>query len=148
MELARRVMFNFLIGNNDAHAKNVSLLYNGVKPVLAPAYDVLSTAIYPELTTKMAMSIGSSKESEWVNAKDWHTFCKEAEISFPWFKAEFIRMAQALPGHVQNVISSPQLTQKESAWVNRLLDLCAKNAKELIRRLELNALFYFGTEWT
>lgn len=120
----------------------------GLNLFLPPAYDVLSTAIYPELTTKMAMSIGSSKESEWVNAKDWHTFCKEAEISFPWFKAEFIRMAQALPGHVQNVISSPQLTQKESAWANRLLDLCAKNAKELIRRLELNALFYFGTEWT
>lgn len=137
LELARRVMFNFLIGNNDAHAKNVSLLYKGVKPVLAPAYDVLSTAIYPELTTKMAMSIGSSKESEWVNAKDWHIFCKEAEISFPWFKAEFIRMAQVLPGHMQNIISSTQLTQKESAWANRLLDLCAKNAKELIRRLEL-----------
>lgn len=59
LELARRVMFNFLIGNNDAHAKNVSLLYKGVKPVLAPAYDVLSTAIYPECTTKMAMSIGA-----------------------------------------------------------------------------------------
>lgn len=27
-------------------------------------------------------------------------------------------------------------------------DCGAKNAKELIRRLELNALFYFGTEWT
>ncbi len=52
------VVFNFLIGNADAHGKNVSLLYTGNKPVLAPAYDLLSTAIYPDLADKMAMKIG------------------------------------------------------------------------------------------
>lgn len=40
------VIFNALIGNHDAHAKNFSLLYVGKIPVLAPFYDTLSTAVY------------------------------------------------------------------------------------------------------
>ena len=50
-------IFNALIGNHDAHAKNFSLLYSGRAPVLAPLYDTLSTAVYPTLTPKMAMKI-------------------------------------------------------------------------------------------
>ena len=38
------VIFNALIGNHDAHAKNLSLLYSGQRPILAPLYDTLSTA--------------------------------------------------------------------------------------------------------
>ena len=36
------VVFNALIGNHDAHAKNFSLLYAGKAPVLAPLYDTRS----------------------------------------------------------------------------------------------------------
>ncbi|WP_438722083.1 type II toxin-antitoxin system HipA family toxin [Bartonella rochalimae] len=52
------IIFNYLIGNADAHGKNFSLLYKQKKPELAPAYDLLSTAIYANLSQKMAMKIG------------------------------------------------------------------------------------------
>ncbi|WP_246668534.1 HipA domain-containing protein [Bartonella refiksaydamii] len=51
------VIFNYLIGNADAHGKNFSLLYQQKKPELAPAYDLLSMAIYPDLSQNMAMKI-------------------------------------------------------------------------------------------
>lgn len=38
--------FNWLIGNGDAHLKNLSFLREGNAPWLAPAYDLLSTAVY------------------------------------------------------------------------------------------------------
>jgi serine/threonine-protein kinase HipA len=57
------VIFNFLIGNNDAHGKNFSLLYHGGAIRLAPLYDLLSTNHYPELTKRMAMAIGGEFES-------------------------------------------------------------------------------------
>lgn len=57
IKLLNRIIFNYLIGNADAHGKNFSLLYKGDKPELAPAYDLLSTAIYPGLSEKMAMKI-------------------------------------------------------------------------------------------
>lgn len=65
------VIFNALIGNHDAHAKNFSLLYSGKTPVLAPLYDALSTAVYPTLTPKMAMKIGSKYKFSEVQARHW-----------------------------------------------------------------------------
>ncbi|MCQ2517886.1 MAG: HipA domain-containing protein [Lachnospiraceae bacterium] len=49
LELWRRIVFNTLIGNTDAHIKNFSLLYDeALKSIrLAPAYDIVSTRIYP-----------------------------------------------------------------------------------------------------
>jgi serine/threonine-protein kinase HipA len=56
------VIFNYLIGNSDAHGKNFSFLHEQGKPCLAPSYDLLSTAVYPDLSNKMAMKIGSRYE--------------------------------------------------------------------------------------
>lgn len=46
-EFARRLTFNLLIGNTDAHLKNWSLIYvDGRTPSLSPVYDVVSTVKY------------------------------------------------------------------------------------------------------
>jgi len=60
LRLLDAAVFNALVGNHDAHAKNFSLLYKaGTAPKLAPLYDMLSTAVYDHLTPKMAMKLGS-----------------------------------------------------------------------------------------
>ena len=41
------IIFNYLIGNTDAHAKNLSLLHGDTGIKLAPFYDLLSTEVYP-----------------------------------------------------------------------------------------------------
>ena len=46
-EVIRRVAFNILIGNGDAHLKNWSLTYpDGVRARLSPAYDLVATVTY------------------------------------------------------------------------------------------------------
>ncbi len=46
-EFVRRVVFSVLIGNDDMHLKNWSLLFpDRRKPVLSPAYDLVSTVPY------------------------------------------------------------------------------------------------------
>lgn len=62
----RQIIFNFLIGNGDAHAKNFSILYRNGKPELAPAYDLLSTLAYPDLSRKLAMKIGGEYNFRWI----------------------------------------------------------------------------------
>ncbi len=56
------LVFNYLIGNTDSHAKNFSLLYSpNQKTVrLSPAYDIVSTVVYPESTREMAFFIGDA----------------------------------------------------------------------------------------
>jgi serine/threonine-protein kinase HipA len=46
-EFARRMAFNILVSNGDAHLKNWSLIYRNPRmPTLSPAYDLVSTALY------------------------------------------------------------------------------------------------------
>lgn len=66
-EFARRLVFNILIANGDAHLKNWSLIYRDPRvPTLSPAYDLVSTAVYrpgndPE---DLGLKFASSKHFE------------------------------------------------------------------------------------
>jgi len=47
--LYEMTVFNFLIGNVDAHLKNITLIYEnqeGAKKILSPGYDIISTDLY------------------------------------------------------------------------------------------------------
>lgn len=44
-ELFRRTLFSFLVGNEDMHLKNFSLLTRDGKTTLSPAYDLLSSSL-------------------------------------------------------------------------------------------------------
>jgi serine/threonine-protein kinase HipA len=61
VELERLVAvatFNTVIGNADAHGKNISLLYEAPGVVkLAPLYDTVPTALWPQLPTRAAMYV-------------------------------------------------------------------------------------------
>lgn len=46
-EFTRRLAYNILVGNGDAHLKNWSLIYRDPRnPTLAPAYDLVATFLY------------------------------------------------------------------------------------------------------
>ena len=68
LDFFRRIIFNFLIGNGDAHAKNFSVLYRGKGISIAPAYDLLCTKIYPSLMDESAMAIGGDNAFESIDA--------------------------------------------------------------------------------
>lgn len=46
-QLFRWLVFNLLVGNNDAHLKNVSFLVDAAGSTPAPFYDLLATSLYP-----------------------------------------------------------------------------------------------------
>lgn len=65
------LLFNFLIGNADAHSKNYSLLLEGSgAPRLAPLYDLLSTRVYGRrFGRKMAMKFGGEYRFDRVRGR-------------------------------------------------------------------------------
>ncbi|MDD4645289.1 MAG: HipA domain-containing protein [Bacteroidales bacterium] len=65
------ILFSFLTGNADMHLKNFSLIYgNGLNPVLAPAYDLLSTAIVnPSDDEDLALTLNGRKKK--ISRKDF-----------------------------------------------------------------------------
>ena len=82
------VVFNYLIGNGDAHAKNFSILYKNNIPELAPCYDLMCTAIMAPYYDKhiMAMKLGASKY--YMSRVKRENFEKLSEIS--GYRADFI----------------------------------------------------------
>ncbi len=82
-QLLNAVIFNYLIGNNDAHGKNFSLLYIDGQIRLAPFYDLLCTIYYTELAPKMAMKIGGKYKPNDVYARHFEKFANEAGLSKP-----------------------------------------------------------------
>lgn len=90
------VVFNFLIGNADAHAKNISLLLTDRGPKLAPFYDLLCTAVYPDLNAKMAMRVGGEDRPDWIIARRWEQFASDIGISDKLVKSTLKKMSQQL----------------------------------------------------
>ena len=94
------VIFNYLVGNNDAHGKNFSLLYRGIgtddmQVSLSPLYDSLSTVYYPEISRTMAMKLGGEYSSEKVMPRNFEQFAEEAGLAKPMVRRRVMEVVEA-----------------------------------------------------
>lgn len=133
LRLLDAVVFNALIGNHDAHAKNFSLLYADPKPTLAPMYDLLSTAIYENLAPKMAMKLGSKYQFDEVHARHWEQFAQAAGLSKAQTKKRVLRTAQDLPGVARQLQTSAPFVGQ--TIVNKIIALIEQRSAMTARRL-------------
>ena len=101
------MIFNYLIGNNDAHGKNFSILhYDNGEIKFAPAYDILCSQVYPELSDKMAMKIGGYYNHNEILLRHFEKLANENDISFTQLKKIIKNQCKILPDIVDNVINS------------------------------------------
>ena len=80
IDFLRRIVFNILIGNGDAHAKNFSVLYRGKSIRLAPVYDLLCTEIYDSLAHDTAMSIGGETFFDAITRESFARMARECKV--------------------------------------------------------------------
>ncbi|MDO4289636.1 MAG: type II toxin-antitoxin system HipA family toxin [Eggerthellaceae bacterium] len=85
-EFARLLVFNYAIGNCDAHLKNYSLLYgNGsggrCSVSLAPAYDLVSTTYFPRYSRNMAMVFGGVESIDEVTPETFKHVAQDLGIT-------------------------------------------------------------------
>ena len=135
LRLLDYVIFNALIGNHDAHAKNFSLLYPGKTAVLAPLYDTLSTAVYPALTPKMAMKIGSKYKFTEVQARHWDQLAVGAGFTRAQAKRRILELAKSLPSTARELQSAARFSFAGNALVERIIALIEKRCALTTRRL-------------
>lgn len=135
LRLLDYVIFNALIGNHDAHAKNFSLLYADKSVVLAPFYDVLSTAVYPTLTPKMAMKIGSKYKFSEVQARHWAQFADAVGLGKAQAKKRILAMAKAMPLAARELQSSHAHGFAAHAVVTQIVTLIEQRCALTERRL-------------
>ena len=97
------VVFNLVIGNNDAHAKNFALLHSADGSArLAPFYDLASTVFYPSLGPEMAMRIGGQRVSDRVTAKDLERLAKESGMAPPLVGRRAVELVEIILDEVDD----------------------------------------------
>lgn len=95
--------FNIYIGNNDSHAKNLSIYYPpGRGPVLTPFYDLVSTRVYKTLSPSLAMAIGGQRNPNDIERRHVEAMAKELGV-----RADFaLERAEALAGQMPGALEA------------------------------------------
>ena len=89
-------IYNFIIGNADAHGKNVSFLYNEGLVRVAPFYDLISTAVYRRLDNKFAMMMGGQRDARYLPQDTLGKFATEIGIDIRIVKSAFVKMMDSI----------------------------------------------------
>jgi serine/threonine-protein kinase HipA len=139
VELLRWVLFNYLIGNTDAHAKNLSLLVqptvmNGSMAVprrgieVAPFYDLVCGTVYGY--KDFAQHIGQETQIDFVTGVDWAAFAKSCEVPLPLLKLLAKDLTARLSRSLPHVVSVLALKTADPV-VTRVGDEVVRHAKFL-----------------
>lgn len=112
------LVFNWLIGNCDAHGKNFSLLYDGGAPTLAPLYDLVSTAVYEDLTTRLAMRIDGATQIEQVGMDAWVRLAADVGVSERFARRTTMAVVERVQAAQPDVVD--ELTETSAAIASRI----------------------------
>lgn len=133
IKLLNVVIFNYIIGNADAHGKNFSLLYNNSKPQLAPAYDLLCTAIYPDLSKNMAMKIGGKYKPKEVYLRHFHQLVANTKVAQTAMNRQINSVCK------KTITAAPQLKETlkseglESTVFDEIIAVIREHTKHLLK---------------
>lgn len=75
------VIFNILVCNTDAHAKNYSLMISGKGFSLAPLYDVMCAAAWDNITRNLAQKIAGKNRGEHLKKRHWQQFATDCGLN-------------------------------------------------------------------
>ena len=121
LQLLRTVLFNYLVGNCDAHAKNFSLLrYPDGSLTVAPVYDLISTTFYGDrLLQSMAMAIGRHSNINKIDAEDFALLAAQSDISPPIINQTLSALGDAISNNLDGTCDEVIDTLPENAAVIR-----------------------------
>ena len=114
------VVFNYLVGNLDAHAKNVAFLMRGQKAEVAPFYDMLCVEAYLPRAT-MSMAIAGENKPGWVEGLHWDAMAFEARVAPRLVRGVLKKMVEQIPDGISRVIGDARLMPDERDFVRKCL---------------------------
>lgn len=124
------IAFCYLIANDDMHAKNVAVLHTpSVR--LAPAYDLLSTGVYPHLKREMATAIDGIYDAEQLRAIHWRKHFRQIGVS----EALFGDRLGALARRVEAAVPAARAQMEQWGLASAMADKIGAIVERRARRL-------------
>lgn len=89
----------------DGHAKNLSLMTQGKHTQLAPFYDLACTAVYPNLSRKLALKIGGENRPKWLMPRHWQRFAEAISVKPKYIDKALSEMIQRIESALPDACS-------------------------------------------
>lgn len=125
--ILRWLIFNFLIGNSDAHAKNISFLVNPDGFELAPFYDLLCVKVYGD--DSLAMSIGGETKYGWVTVAAWDELARSIGVGAALLRRLRTEMAHDLPKVAGRVLARAEFEESERQFLEKVVAVIEEHAR-------------------
>lgn len=140
LNFQRWVMFNYLIGNADAHAKNISILISDKGYKVADFYDLLCVRAYGD--DSLALYIGDQETFDSVGAHSWKEMCEDCGFSSAPTLKELRAMANALMPAWTRVLKNingqhPNLLEKEQQLLRKMTSVFERHTHAAISMTEV-----------
>ena len=133
---ADALIWNWLIGGTDAHAKNYSVLLAGNQVRLAPLYDIASALPYGthERKLRLAMKIGTSYDV-YLQRNRWPDAARDLGLDAEALVEGARELASIAPDAFADAVSAPDVVALRRELPGRLLDLVAGRARRCLELL-------------
>ena len=128
LQLLRWSLFHVLVGNADAHGKNLSCFVTAHGLRLAPAYDLVSAQAYPGVDQTLAMAVGDEFDAGAVRAYDWAVFAEKCGIARPVIIRELKSMATHAPAEAHALLTAPHYIPQERETLRAIVSFIEAQA--------------------
>ncbi len=115
-KMINAVIFNYLIGNCDAHGKNFSLLYLD-QLQLAPLYDLICTLYYKDLDNKMAMKLGGEYLIGNITVKSFDKLADEVGFSKAEVRRRILELSDAILSVIPLIEKCHQIQERVAEFI-------------------------------
>lgn len=137
LQLLRWLFFNLCAGNNDSHAKNLSLMATPAGLRLAPFYDLMCTRVYPGLGARFAFAIAGESEPGKLSREHIGLLAKSLDVA-PRYLQKLAgdvarQVAAAIPAAAADVL--PGLAPGERVLAERLVHKITSISSKMRHRL-------------
>jgi len=129
--LLRWILSQYLIGNSDAHGKNISFFVEPGGLRLAPSYDLVAVCVYPRVDHELAMAIGDEFDIGKVRAFDWAELADTSGLQRRFVAREMLRVTKALRTAIPKLQAWPGYTDGERARVEEIATFTLQQADRL-----------------
>jgi serine/threonine-protein kinase HipA len=136
--LVRWVFFNLYLGNNDSHAKNLSIYsVPGQGVTLTPFYDLVCTRLYPGLSAEFALAIGGEVRPGEMRAEHLALMAGQLGMRPRYLAQQAQEMADRVPSAIGQAAReiAPALTPSALTLAKRLERFVLSNTRKLASRL-------------
>ena len=136
---AQWIFFNIYVGNNDSHAKNLSIYTRPGEGIrLTPFYDLMCTRIYPGLSTEFAFKVGGEVHPGDIGKAQVQALARQVGMGARYLQSLALTLAAKVPDAIDRAVKevSADLTTGGRTFADKLAMKVKSITKRAVARID------------